>query len=227
MNIQYVSIRRILDSVLRHPLLADINLETAIDYTVDFIKIVGVPSMFIDKIASLKIEDYRGKLPDDFHEIIQVKLNKEPYTTFRYTTDNFHLENKEKDHINLTYKIQGNIIFTSPKETELTLSYRAINVDECGLPMIPDNSNFIRALNAYIKKQHFTILFDLGKISPAILQNTQQEYAWAVGACESEFQRLTLDEAESFYNSWRTLLIKDNEHSRGFITNGDKERLKI
>ena len=67
----------------------------------------------------------------------------------------------------------------------------------------------------------------MGQIQPAILQNTQQQYAWAVGACESEFQKLSLDKAESFFNSWRTLIIRDREHSKGFIKNGSKETLKF
>ena len=45
----YTNIRLILDKIMRHPLMRDISLETAVDYTVDFMKIVGVPSMFMEK----------------------------------------------------------------------------------------------------------------------------------------------------------------------------------
>ena len=82
-------------------------------------------------------------------------------------------------------------------------------------------------MGLYIKKQWFTILFDLGKINPAVLQNVQQEYAWAVGDCQTEFNRLSIDKAESFYNSWRTLILRDTEHRTGFINNGTKVRLKL
>lgn len=146
--------------------------------------------------------------------------------TFIHSTDTFHMsENKLIG--GLTYKIQGGYIFTSIEEGEIELSYQAIIVDDEGYPVIPDNSKFTRALEAYIKKQWFTILFDMGKLQGPILQNTQQEYAWAVGACESEFQKLTLDKAESFYNSWRTLIPRTKEHSIGFSTNNRKESLKM
>lgn len=145
---------------------------------------------------------------------------------FTYSTDTFHMS-EDKSNIGLTYKIQGNYIFTSIKDGEVELSYKAILVDDSGYPMIPDNSKFTRALQAYIKKEWFTILFDMGKLQGAILQNTQQEYAWAVGACESEFQKMSLDKAESFYNSWRTLIPRNNEHSRGFISNGARQNLKM
>ena len=52
--------------------------------------------------------------------------------------------------------------------------------------MIPENSSFERALELYIKKKVFTVLFDLGKISQVVYNNTQQEYAWAVGDCQNE-----------------------------------------
>lgn len=171
---------------------------------------------------------------DEGNEILlntytQVGYENFEYTnnaTFRYATDTFHMSDS-KSKVGLTYKIQGGYIFTSIKEGEVELSYKAIIIDEDGFPMIPDNSKFTRALEAYIKKQWFTILFDMGKLQGAILQNTQQEYAWAVGACESEFQKMTLDKAESFYNSWRTIIPREYQHSRNFSYNGSKQDLKF
>lgn len=137
--------------------------------------------------------------------------------TFRYASDTFHLAN-DKNCIDLTYKIQGGYIYTSVDSGTVEISYQAILIDEEGFPLIPDNSKFTRALQAYIKKEWFTILFDMGKIQPAIYQNVQQEYAWAVGACESEFQKMSLDKAESFYNSWSTLIPRTNVHSKTYKT---------
>lgn len=207
----YTNIRVILDKVLRHPLLQDITLETAIDYTIDFMRIVGMPSMFIEKVATIKVNKYRALLPEDYYQMNQVRSGEYVLT---YSSDSFHFRNDLENVY--TYKIQGNVIYTSFEEGELEISYQAIETDEQGFPLIPDNSSFTRALELYIKKQWFTILFDLGKLQPAILQNTQQEYAWAVGDCASEFNRLSLDKAESFYNTWKTLVLRDNKHRYGF-----------
>ena len=138
---------------------------------------------------------------------------------FTCATDTFHMSDT-KSHIDLTYKIQGNVIYTSIKEGDVELSYKAMPIDEEGYPLIPDNSKFSRALEAYIKKQWFTILFDMGKLQSGILQNTQQEYAWAVGACEADSHEFTMDKAETFFNSWRTLLMNTRRHSTGFINKG-------
>lgn len=222
---QYTNIRLLIDKIMRHPLMQDLTLETIVDYTIDFMRIVGVPNMFENKIEILHIENYRAMLPCDYYNIIQVKDCKTKLA-FRYTTDSFHLSDKNNTD-NLTYKIQGGVIFTSIKEGDIELSYEAIATDKEGYPLLIDNSSFIRSLELYIKKQWFTILFDMGKVSPAVLQNIQQEYAWAVGDCQSEFNRLSIDKAESLYNSWRTLLIRDKEHKTGFKTNGVKEKIRI
>ena len=229
MSEQYTNIRLILDKTLKHPLMQDLSFETVVDYTVDFMRIVGVPNMFLEKTVIIEVNNYRAMLPCDYYKIIQIRKPGGP--TFRYSSDSFHMS-EYKDFNNrpisdLTYKIQGNIIYTSIEKGEIEIAYKAIAVDDEGYPLLPDNSSFTRALGLYIKKEHFTVLFDTGKIDFRVLENTKKEYSWAVGDCQTEFNRLYLDEAESFYNSWRTLLLRDTEHRTGFINNGTKERIKL
>ena len=219
---QYLSIKKILDSCLRHPLMQDLSLETAVDYTIDFMRIVGMPRMLTEKVVRIPIDKYRALLPCDYYQTIQVRIPGGHALV--YSTDSFHMSNKGNPS---TYKIQGNIIYTSIESGELELAYLAISTDADGYPLLPDNSSFTRALELYIKKQWFTILFDLGKITSAVLQNTQQEYAWAVGDCQSEFNRMSIDQMEAFSNSWRTMILRDHQHSSGFIGDGSRQTLNI
>ena len=206
--------------------MQDLTLETAVDYCVDFMRIVGVPDMFTEKVAVVNIDNYRASLPEDFYQVNQVRTTEGNY--FRYAGDTFHTHKCFDNTVSadLTYKIQGGVIITSIEKGCIEISYQAIAVDEEGYPMIPDNSSFTRAIQAYIKKEWFTILFDEAKISQQAFQQAQQDYAWAVGDCRSEFNRLTIDKAESLFNSWRTLIIRDTEHRRGFKNNGSKEYIK-
>ena len=218
----YINIKVVLDRILRHPLMQDLSLETAVDYTIDFMRIVGMPRMFIEKVVSITIDKYTALLPCDYYQTIQVRIPGGHALV--YSTDSFHMSNKGNSS---TYKIQGNIIYTSIESGELELAYLAISTDADGYPLLPDNSSFTRALELYIKKQWFTILFDLGKITSAVLQNTQQEYAWAVGDCQSEFNRMSIDQMEAFSNSWRTMILRDHQHSSGFIGDGSRQTLNI
>lgn len=234
------NIRRVADRIMRHPLLRDVPFETILDYTVDFLQIVGVPSLFEEKTALLHVENYRCMLPCDYVSMIQVRTAKkvdgiEPnhrsHVSYRYSTDSFHMSN-EKPNVgrygtDLTYKIQGYVIYTSTKDTDIEIAYNAIATDGEGYPLLPDNPSFLRALEAYIKKQQFTILFDLGKLQPAILQNAQQEYAFYVGQCQTDMIMPSIDQMESLTNLWTALIARANEHSKGFINSGSKEYLTV
>lgn len=226
---RYINIRQILDNLLHHPLLQDLSFERAINYAVDFIRIIGCPRIFNEKTVKLKVENYRALLPCDYHKMIQVRTCSCGKTvTFRYSTDSFHMsEDKHCNLPDLTYKIQGQVIFTSIKEGEIEIAYEAISVDEEGYPLIPDNSSFTRALELYIKKKCFTIQFDLGKISPQVYNNVCQEYAWAVGAAQNELIKPSVDQMQAITNSWNTLIPRAMSHATGFVADGTMERLKI
>lgn len=213
-DFKFVNIREILSRLLRHPLLQDVNLEQVIQYTVDFIGIFGLPKMYLDKEVILTIKDYRAQLPEDFISIIQVK--DKDNLCLRNMTETFSPNSHEKYHIDSTYKVQGSIIFTSFKEGEIVVAYKAIPVDDQGLPLLIDNPTFLRALESYIKKEVFTILFDVGKITPAVLQNTQQHYAWSAGQLQSEFTIPSISEMESIKRDWCTLLQRTDRFKNSF-----------
>lgn len=222
---RYISIRQVIDDVLVHPLLQDLSLERAVNYAVDFMRIVGCPKIFHEKVEKIQIEDYRGPLPCDYINVIQVK-DKEGYC-FRYSTDSFHHSYIEQEPYDLTYKIQGMMIYTSIRKGEIEMAYRAIMVDDEGYPLIPDDSSFTNALQLYIKKKHFTILFDLGKISHQVLANTQQEYCWAVGQAQSSLTIPSVDQMQSIVNLWTTLVPRMNSHREGFRTEGSQEKIRL
>lgn len=224
--IQYISIRQIMDDVLAHPLLQDLTLERAVNYAQEFMRIVGMPQLFTDKIATLEIKDYRVPLPCDFYEMIQVTDGKgKPY---RYTTDTFHLKHIEDNgDQELAYKLQNNVLFSNHKEGIINISYRAIDVDEDGFPLIPDNGSFVKALELYIKKQAFNVLLDLGKITATSWEAVRTEYAWYVGQAQSDLVRPTIDQMQSITNMWNQLLVRNKEHRTSFKYEGSKEQIRI
>lgn len=227
----YISIKQVLDDVLEHPLLKDLSLERAVNYIIHFMRIVGCPRIFEDKTTLIQIEDYRGVLPCDFIEVQQVRFRNicggGNSKVFRHTTDSFHMSDLKGNSADPTYKIQGGAIYTSCREATIEMAYLAIATDKDGYPLIPDNSSFIRALELYIKKQCFTVLYDLNKIPSSVLEHTLQEYAWAVGQAQSDLVRLTIDQMESLTNSLNTLIQRVSEHNTGFINNGSKEYIRL
>lgn len=222
----------ILDRIRRNSLLSSIPFETAVDYAIDFMVLEGFPSFFVEKVATIKIENYRGLLPDDCAEVKAVRgflgseFNNRPIS-FREATDIFMQSSNKRYSNDFTYRINGDIIYTSFEDCNIEIVYQAFETDPNGFPMIPDNRKFFLALEAYIKMKHFEKLFEEGKLHPTIMERADREYCWAVGACDSEFHKLSIDRAESVGNQWRQILINTNEHLEGYANLGVKKDLKI
>lgn len=223
-NIDFVNIRSILDKALRHPLLSDLNLELAVQYALEFIGIMGLNAMYEDRVDTIDIIDYRGIIPCNVISVNQV-MDLHSKTMLVSMADNFPYNTHHK-YGNPTFKTQGRIVTTSLKDTTIEMSYKTLLTDEDGFPLLPDNTIFLKALELYIKKEWFTILFDMGKIAPAVLNNTQQEYAFRVAQCNSEFTIPSVSEMEAITNSLNQLLPRVNEFSKGFRTLGSKEQFK-
>lgn len=221
----YINIREILSRIMRHPLLTDLNLEAAIQYTLDFIACMGLPKTYIDKYEVIDIKEYRGKLPCDCVLINQVR-ECSTGTCLISMSDSFNGTRHEDKSIK-SFKTQGCMIYTSFKEGQVEISYKAIPIDKDGFPLLPDNAVFLKTLELYIKKEWFTILFDLGKISPAVLQNTQQEYAFKAGQCNNEFMIPSVSEMEGITNILNQLVPRVNEFNKGFRHLSDKEYIKL
>ena len=228
----YINIREVLSRILRHPLLKNVTLEQVIQHTTDFIGVFGMPRLYQDKEEVLHIEDFRAKLPCDLISINQIKECKTG-TCLRSMTDNFmpreHYDRSAGYKIpqELSFKTQGQVLYVSFKTGDVSVSYKALPVDKDGFPLLIDNSVFLKTLEFYIKKEEFEILFDEGKISPAVLQNTQQRYAWLAGQLQSEFTIPSQSEMESISRMWNTLVQRTSEFNNGFSSLGNKEYIKL
>ena len=228
----YINIREALSRVMRHPLLQDVTLEQAVQYTLDFIGIFGMPKLYQDEEEVIHIEEFRGLLPCNLISINQIKECKSG-VCLRYMTDNFMPKEHYDKNVGykvpqeLTFKTQGQVLYVSFKTGDVSISYKSIPVDKDGFPLLIDNSVFLKTLEAYIKREVFTILFDMGKIQAAALQNAQQQYAWLAGTLQSEFTIPSISEMESIKRSWCTLIQRASSFNDGFRNNGNQEYLKL
>lgn len=222
---KYISVRQILDDLLADDMMRGLSLERAVNYAAEFMQVVGMPPEFENKVEKIEIENWRGQLPCDLYEIVQVKDPK----GFAYISaeGSFGNRNHPDQYPAFTYRVKGDVIFTSTKDIDLLISYLAIPTDDSGFPLIPENAAYVRALELYIQKRYFTTLFNNGKINQNVLANTQQEYAFYVGQAQSDLIRPSLDQMESIKNMWTTLIPKMYKHADGFKTVNNPEVLKF
>ena len=224
-NIQYINLREVLARVLDHPMLQDVNLESAIRYSLDFIRKMGLPEVYLEKVETIEVENYRGKLPCDLIIVNQVR-DHNSHVCLRSMTDNFNeLPSRLKSQP--SFKTQGQIIYTSFCDGCIDVSYKAIKADEDGLPMLPENPIFMDALENYIKVKRFRILFDQQKIPFNIYQSARAEYYEAARACHGMFATPSESEMESITSMMHQLIPRLNEFQGGFKQLGDKEYRKF
>lgn len=228
----YINIREALSRIMRNPLLQDVTLEQTVQYVLDFIGIFGMPKMYQDKEEIVHIEEFRAKLPCDLISINQIKDCKSGLC-LRSTTDNFMPREYYDKNVGYkvpqerTFRTQGHILYVSFKTGDVSISYKALPIDKDGFPLLIDNSIFLRALEAYIKKEVFTILFDMGKIQAVVLQNAQQQYAWLAGQLQSEFTIPSVSEMESISRMWNSMIQRTSEFDLGFRKLGNREYIKL
>lgn len=227
-EIDYINIRELLSRVLRHPLLQDFTFEQAIQYTLDFIGLFGFPDLYKDKEEVVHICDYRGKLPCDLIEINMVKDCRTDIP-LRSMTSAFNPGGKYYNHLRQEpqFKTQGRVIITSFPEGDIVISYKAIPVDEEGLPLLIDNSKYLKALELYVKCQLFTVLFDMGKLTPQVLNHTEQEYTWAAGQLAEEFKTPSEAEMQSITNMLNQIIVRKDDFYNRYERLGNKEFRKI
>lgn len=221
-NIQYTNIRVILDNLLQNDLLQDLTLEQVVGYAIRFNGVFNMPTLYEDKEAVIPIKDYRGELPCDLVSVTQVMDNGSGVALASISGTFFNPNSLE-----MGFKTQGKIIYTTFKDGEVTVAYKSIPVDEEGYPMILDNERYKNALELYITRDRFKKYFQKGQISQNVYQDAQQEYAWAAGQLSEELKMPSINEWENISQAHNQLLPKTEEFKKGFETTGITEHYKI
>lgn len=226
MATEYTSLKILGDRLLRGNVMKGITWDSIIDSTIDFIDIVGVPIIYVNKLYKTSFRDYRLELPCDYVEELAVEVDGVQAV---WASDRMHNHYNKIDNgrpSNITFTTENRFMFFSKEKGNVNLSYKAILVDEEGYPMLPSNRTFVLALEWYIKVTYFTTLWEDGKIEDKRLENAKQEYAWAVGRLEAESNRLTMAKAEAMFNNLNTLIPRHNEFTHRFINSSAKEYIK-
>lgn len=227
-NIQYTSINRVLDDLHDEALMEDVTLEQVIRYTLRFIGKNGFSKFYEDKVAEVEIEEYRGALPCD---LISVKQVKDACTglCMRSMTDNFNPRvnpSVSRRFSDRTFKTKGQVIFTSFPKGVVEVAYKALATDEDGFPLLIDNEVYLSALESYIAMNVIKNKFRQGKVSLAIYQDAQQQYAGDAKQLNSEFMIPSVSEMQTIVNMFNTLVPRSREFDTGFKNLGQREYLR-
>jgi hypothetical protein len=126
----------------------EVALDDYIEWIGEALQYIGSYYQYCEKPAIIEIEDYKGELPCDFCKLISIKNgydNLRNNFNKQLIGNNTQVLNKAK-HSERDYNLNGDVITVSFRKGTLHIQYLAIPLDSDGLPMIPDDINYLDAM---------------------------------------------------------------------------------
>jgi hypothetical protein len=123
----------------------------------------------------------------------------------------------------LKYQINLGNIKLNIREGYLRISYLSMQVDDGGLPLIPDMDEYREAIYRYCTMKLFYPKYLNGSLNMNVYQDMQYEWAWARQAAYASAIMPTVDGLEAIKNDWVKLFPEVNAHSNSFDTLGDRQ----
>lgn len=125
----------------------------AIEWTGEAIQAIGSFQGFVEQGTYVKIIDYRGKLPCDIEYLLGVEYNgKRLERNGGINTSQVFVKSINDLPVDLqnSYNLNPNYIRTSFKEGKVIVYYLGIEVDNEGLPKVPDIYEVKEAISWYV-----------------------------------------------------------------------------
>ena len=231
-NGKQVSIGNILWRIMRQPIAAELSYEQASEFALEFIRLVGAPLAYIDKVDSLELVNHKTSIPSNMVDVRGIRYTGldgcSEGVAMRYATYIYHMEDNADGTCvtELTYVMQGCVITTSIKDGFIDIAYRAIATDEHGYPLVPDNESFKMGLEYYILHRFLEPLWTMGKIQDKVFQYYEQKRHWYLGQAASSMMIQGPDHLESIMNGLNRLIIQDQTYDNFYRNFGEKERIR-
>ena len=227
----YTTIRTVIENIQRDTEYDhNLNLYDVAEWTWKAMDLIGAKVALDSKETEIEIEDHVGELPFAFKSINGIRLSTSKLNAVA-ASDDFFKTNWELDSSSMlgtdTYKINNKFIFTSFKEGLIQLSYNAIKLDDKGFPLVPDETRYLDAVEAYIRYKMDYRMYRSGLISRTIYEESKQHWFYT---CKSAFNKMVtpnVDKAEALRKQLSKMLDNRQAHNSGFRTLGIETVNKI
>lgn len=248
-NGNYVSLGTVMWKVMKHGLCQELTYEEAAEYAMEFIKLLGAPVAYENKLYRSDLENYKAPLPCDILKVDGVRYidsSKEDgecttrWIAMREATNIYHLDPNE--HMNeqdtefdlrgnhrrseFVYKLQNGIIFTSMRNGCIEMAYEGLATDEDGFPLIPDNEKVAIAMEYYILSRYLEPMWLMGKITDKAFEYIQQKRYFYMPSAFTALQMPNYDGMESVMNGINRLILSTTMHEKFYKKMGEEERLR-
>lgn len=234
-----ISIKNVISKVYR-----DLQIDQEFDgldiieWAVEGFRFIGAFQQYKDKKDCLKVENYRVSLPCDLISLYEIgydglqldqgSVNRLPSIAPEYPAPYSFLEQK-MDSVafkvgmlhrfpksDKTFIIENGWIKTNFKEGFLDIRYKALETDDMGIPLIPDDVSYKEALFWFIAKKYFyakTIREDRYRW---LYQDAEQKWQWYCNQAGAKALEPSVFQLENIKRNFLSILPKVNSYKEFF-----------
>jgi hypothetical protein len=127
------------------------------------------------------------------------------------------------------YKLSGDYMYTNFKNGFVEMAYKAYPIDELGMPMVPDNIKFIKAVEWYLisRMDYKRWRSTRALTDQKVWETSSGEASWYIGSARSAARQPSLDMMEGIKRMLLRSIPKINQHSNSFKTSTNQEQRKF
>ena len=229
-----ISVGNILWKVLKQPIVQDLKYEDAAEYAIEYLRLIGAPLAFEDKVIRIKLNNYKGLLPSNLITLKGIEYADcecNGGVAMRYASNIYHTDiendrNCKNTTQEYTYITQNNVITTSMKDGWINISFNAMATDDFGYPLIPDNESFKVGLEYYIIHRTLEGLWSMGKITDKVFQYYEQKRHYYSAQATNSMTIKNMDQMETMMNAVNRMIINVNPQETFYKNFGVKEIIK-
>lgn len=229
---KYISSHAVISKVYRDlNIKHELRFNDMIEWIHESLQLINVAQQYERKLADVEIENYKGEIPCDVHQIIMVSKDGFGMTykpnEYYYSYQSIANEDMQQPvNYELTYDIVYPYIFTNEDDITIQLDYLAVVLDEDGYPMIPDLQPVIEAVFWYIAKQLVLGGFEF-KSREIGYNYCEQQYKHYVGAAKAVMTMPSLGQMENIKNMRLKRIPMVNQYKYKFRHTHTQEQTEL
>lgn len=117
-----------------------------------------------------------------------------------------------------TFSINNNYITFDVKEGKVCMAYLAFPLDDEGLPLIPDDVKYKRAVSSYLQMKMDQVAWRQGMVPDKVYFKSEEDWKWDVASVSSHLKMPDVSQMESLRRQLTKMVVRTEDFRTGFST---------
>lgn len=213
----------------------EVNFNDCAEWAAEALGLIGAFGQYTQQTSCLELVNGKAKLPLNLHKLSDIRYNHQPvYWSNNSSATNYGCSNCQipicnDNNCQYTFYINNSYLISNIMDNpaNICITYLGIPVDEDGIPLIPDDTLYHKAVESFIIHNLDYASWRKGKITDKVFEKSEQNWLWYVNAARGAGNMPNLAQLESLGNIMTRLMPLKNEYARSFRNNGKRENLNL